>query len=155
MSEDALLAAVLAAPLEDAPRLVYAKWLEDRGDLRGQFLRVSVRLEALARREAPLEMSAKVLWVREIAGLRKRLRELRQVVPVEWALRLFRGRIEHCNRGGGASCPGRWDRLRETQDTTVRYGSHCMRYVWFCWSAAEVGQALCSRHPIVKVLAMD
>jgi uncharacterized protein (TIGR02996 family) len=156
MTEDALLAAVLAAPLEDAPRLVYADWLEEQGDPRGEFLRIIVRLETLAGREAPPEMSAKLKWVREVAGLRNRLRELRQVVPGEWALRLFRVQIEHCNLVGfGANCPRRWDRLRETEDPTIRYCGHCMRYVWFCWSAAAVGQAIRSGHPVVKAPALD
>lgn len=33
-----LLAAVYAAPEEDAPRLVYADWLLERGDVRGEFI---------------------------------------------------------------------------------------------------------------------
>jgi uncharacterized protein (TIGR02996 family) len=34
---DALLQAVLASPDDDTPRLVYADWLEERGDPRGEF----------------------------------------------------------------------------------------------------------------------
>jgi uncharacterized protein (TIGR02996 family) len=36
--EAALLAAVLAAPADDAPRLVYADWLTERGDPRGELI---------------------------------------------------------------------------------------------------------------------
>jgi uncharacterized protein (TIGR02996 family) len=43
--EDALLAAVAAAPLDDAPRLVYADWLQERGDEpRADYLRTVVSL---------------------------------------------------------------------------------------------------------------
>jgi uncharacterized protein (TIGR02996 family) len=43
--EDALLAAVAAAPDDDAPRLVYADWLQERGDeARAEYLRVVVTL---------------------------------------------------------------------------------------------------------------
>ena len=39
------LAAVLAAPDDDGPRLVYADWLEDRGDAdRAEFIRLQIRL---------------------------------------------------------------------------------------------------------------
>jgi uncharacterized protein (TIGR02996 family) len=37
-----LLSAVVGEPADDAPRLVYADWLEDRGDARGSFLRAFV-----------------------------------------------------------------------------------------------------------------
>jgi uncharacterized protein (TIGR02996 family) len=38
--EYGLVAAVLASPLDDLPKLVYADWLEERNDPRGTFLRV-------------------------------------------------------------------------------------------------------------------
>lgn len=42
---DALLASILAQPEEDAPRLVYADWLEENGDAeRGEFVRIEVEL---------------------------------------------------------------------------------------------------------------
>ena len=37
--EDAFLAAIAAAPADQAPRLVFADWLEERGDPRGAWLR--------------------------------------------------------------------------------------------------------------------
>lgn len=42
--EDALLAAIVAAPDDDAPRLVYADWLQERGDARGEFIRLQIEL---------------------------------------------------------------------------------------------------------------
>lgn len=43
--EAALLAAVLAAPADDAPRLVYADWLEEQGqEDRAEFIRTGVEL---------------------------------------------------------------------------------------------------------------
>jgi uncharacterized protein (TIGR02996 family) len=38
MRETALLEAIYAAPDEDAPRLVYADWLQEEGDPRGEFI---------------------------------------------------------------------------------------------------------------------
>lgn len=46
MSEgDKLLQAILDNPEDDALRLVYADWLEERGDPRGEFIRVQVLLQ--------------------------------------------------------------------------------------------------------------
>jgi uncharacterized protein (TIGR02996 family) len=44
-SDDAaLLRAVLANPADDAPRLVYADWLDERGDPRGEYLRADLEV---------------------------------------------------------------------------------------------------------------
>ena len=43
--EEALLAAITAAPADDAPRLVYADWLQERGEeTKAEYLRTVVRL---------------------------------------------------------------------------------------------------------------
>ncbi|MEZ4239006.1 MAG: TIGR02996 domain-containing protein [Myxococcota bacterium] len=42
MTEDALLAAIRAAPHDDGPRLVYADWLMARGDVRGELVSLEV-----------------------------------------------------------------------------------------------------------------
>jgi uncharacterized protein (TIGR02996 family) len=41
---DAFVRAVVEAPNDDAPRLAYADWLEERGDPCGEFIRVQVEL---------------------------------------------------------------------------------------------------------------
>jgi uncharacterized protein (TIGR02996 family) len=43
----AFLAAIRDDPEDDAPRLVFADWLEERGDCRGEFLRVQCALARL------------------------------------------------------------------------------------------------------------
>jgi uncharacterized protein (TIGR02996 family) len=55
--EDELLAAIVAAPDDDRPRLVYADWLVERGDPRGELIRVQCEL---ARIEATDEGVARV-----------------------------------------------------------------------------------------------
>ncbi|HEY2147185.1 MAG TPA: TIGR02996 domain-containing protein, partial [Pirellulales bacterium] len=45
---DAFLQAILADPEDDAPRLIYADWLEERGDPRGEFIRLQCALERLS-----------------------------------------------------------------------------------------------------------
>src|SRR5438552_114024 len=48
MEEAAFLRLIAAAPDDDAPRLIYADWLEERGDPRGSFIRVQCALARLA-----------------------------------------------------------------------------------------------------------
>jgi uncharacterized protein (TIGR02996 family) len=43
-AEDAFLQAICAEPEDDGPRLVYADWLDERGDVRGEFIRVQIEL---------------------------------------------------------------------------------------------------------------
>lgn len=47
-TDDALVRSVLAAPLDDAPRLVYADWLDEHGESeRAEFIRVQCELARL------------------------------------------------------------------------------------------------------------
>jgi uncharacterized protein (TIGR02996 family) len=46
MEEEAFLRAIAAAPADDAPRLVYADWLDEHGDPRAEFLRAEVAFAA-------------------------------------------------------------------------------------------------------------
>ncbi len=65
---EALLDAVRAAPDDDAPRLVYADWLTERGDARGEFISVQIQRArepgnlALAEREAVLLSEHEDRW---------------------------------------------------------------------------------------------
>src|SRR5262249_10513083 len=124
--EDALLSAVLASPRDDAPRLVFADWLEERGDPRGEVLRILLPLQALTEKEAPSEKKARLASVRELGALRQRFRELRPLIPLDWALRLTRGWISQCNMVGfGVKCPRHWELMPETDDPEVRRCGHC------------------------------
>src|SRR4051794_3242117 len=43
-TDESFLDSILADPLEDIHRLVYADWLEEHGDPRGEFVRLAVGL---------------------------------------------------------------------------------------------------------------
>ena len=65
------LAEITTAPEDDAPRLVFADWLDDRGDPLGEFIRLQVELEP---------------WRRPRADPREeleRVRRLHQIPPGE------------------------------------------------------------------------
>jgi uncharacterized protein (TIGR02996 family) len=66
--ESAFLRAIREEPDDDAPRLVYADWLEERGDPRGEYLR---------------------LWCRVLQDVR-RLRELRSGIAPDWLRQVHR-----------------------------------------------------------------
>jgi uncharacterized protein (TIGR02996 family) len=77
---DALLAAILAEPDEDVPRLVYADWLDEVGDesdrARAELIRVQIELARLPAGEAVRSNPrAQPLFSREQILLTKRLRE--------------------------------------------------------------------------------
>ena len=73
MSDDEpFLRAILAAPEDTTTRLVYADWLEERGDARAEYLRLGAQLAAL-----PVGHEAG-------PGIRRRMIELRGQFPAQW-----------------------------------------------------------------------
>jgi uncharacterized protein (TIGR02996 family) len=68
------LADILADPADDAPRMAYADWLQERGDPRGEFIAVQLRLAALEAAGAGGFVSPVVDF--EYARLKRREREL-------------------------------------------------------------------------------
>jgi uncharacterized protein (TIGR02996 family) len=65
--DDAFLRAIGAAPADDAPRLVYADWLDDRGDAaRAEFIRVQCELARPGgdrARRTELRLRERELWM--------------------------------------------------------------------------------------------
>jgi uncharacterized protein (TIGR02996 family) len=82
MSSAAFVQGLMEQPEDDALRLVYADWLEENGDIRGDFLRVAVGLR-LVTPDSPA-----------LPALRRRVQELRPSVPAEWLVRAFRAVAE-------------------------------------------------------------
>jgi uncharacterized protein (TIGR02996 family) len=63
--EEGLLAAIAAQPEDDGPRLVYADWLMERGDARGEFIRLQcedAREPPSQERTARLEAMLRASW---------------------------------------------------------------------------------------------
>src|SRR5688572_2816258 len=98
---DALLAAIRDAPADDAPRLVYADWLDENGDPeRAEFIRLQVEIDPLERfpdtdlanlqraairlhPSAPLPTDLPEPWPR-YAGLARREEELLHAHRARW-----------------------------------------------------------------------
>src|SRR5271170_4452357 len=84
MNPDAdFLAAIRASPYDDALRLVYADWLEERGDPRGEFL----RLELIVDRPAHHDLH-------EVS----RLQELQHTLDRDWVLTVGRASFGRVSR---------------------------------------------------------
>ncbi len=96
--EEAFLQAIREAPDDDAPRLLYADWLEERGDPRGEFIRVQCAracLPARDPRDRPLRGRA---WELLEANWDAWVRPLRDLVGLNYSRRgeswLGGGRVE-------------------------------------------------------------
>jgi uncharacterized protein (TIGR02996 family) len=90
MTDDrAFVNTLLARPTDSTARLVYADWLDERGDVRGEYLRLSV------------EMSRHASKSRRHAVLSERLAALRPGIDPEWLAsvsRLSRLEVEPWDR---------------------------------------------------------
>jgi uncharacterized protein (TIGR02996 family) len=153
MSEDeAFLQAIVAAPQEDDLRLVDADWLEDRGDLRGEYLRVAVTLARLERGRSAGDTQPRQ-GRGEIVRLKTRLAELQFGVSRDWLEKVHRGPILYCNRipepGSVAQCPGQWERLQRVNLPLTRQCGVCLRTVLLCRTGREVQTALRLGMPLV------
>jgi type IV pilus assembly protein PilB len=77
--DDAFLRAILENPDDDTPRLIYADWLEERGEARGEFIRIQCLLaempaddeqrSLLERRERELLARHQDRWLGELRPL--------------------------------------------------------------------------------------
>jgi uncharacterized protein (TIGR02996 family) len=80
--EQSLLEAIRENPHDDSLRLIYADWLEERGDPRSEFLRLECRIQRLP--EAGADYQA----------LRQRLSELGAGLDVRWRALVCRIHLE-------------------------------------------------------------
>jgi uncharacterized protein (TIGR02996 family) len=74
------LQTVLDHPADDGPRMVYADWLEEQGDPRGEFIRVQLQLNRIA----PNDPNFDSLTDREMSLLNRHGELWREEIP-EWA----------------------------------------------------------------------
>ena len=122
--ERSLLQAI--ASRDDASRIVYADWLEQRGDrVRAEFLRVQDQLREDWRPGG------------ELAVLVSRLRALAAEIEVAWRLQVADPDVERCG-GAFRSCGMHWSVLQPTERDSVR---HCTRREHDVYYALHVGEA--------------
>jgi uncharacterized protein (TIGR02996 family) len=123
-TDDGFLKELLANPGDRTTRLVYADWLDEQGDLRGEFLRLELRLTNL-----PADHE-------ERETIENRLRQLREGIDRDWLARLDQAPIEACVQFSFA-CPQRWEKLTPTGNDRVRFCDSCQKQVYHCNTVLE------------------
>lgn len=136
LDEGPFLQDLHAHPEDDTVRLIYADFLEERGDPRGEFL----HLEAILAAGVPAPFRHQVLLTR--------FQELRAGIDAAWLqLVLKHSRILNCGSGADEApalrftfeCPNKWETLRPGgEDKAIRFCDACRRSVFFCRTATEV-----------------
>ncbi len=126
--QEAFLRDIAAHHDEDAPRLVYADWLEEQGDpqslARAAYLRLNVELRRVHRYDERR---------RELAA---RLKGLRASLAADWLALLADSQLENCLEFV-FRCPKRWDRLEWTGEPFVRHCTECRKKVYYCRTIGE------------------
>lgn len=159
MTEGAFLRAIHAAPDDDVARLAFADWLEERGDARGELLRVATELEVLAISSPPARRE-RLARARRIGQLTRRWRELIRPDYQPWLAGLHRGSLQ-CSgvlsedEEHAGDCPGRWDRLPpEEGRPCARHCQTCGRWVWLCWSRQQAERAVRSGRAVALAVVL-
>jgi uncharacterized protein (TIGR02996 family) len=121
--EQAFLSRILSDLKDDAARLVYADWLDERGDevstAKAEFLRISnnwAKLPPKKRKKNPLTY---------------RLMELAVTLDKDWLAVNSKIPIENCEPFD-FQCPKQWENLNATEDTGVRFCEECRKNVYYC-----------------------
>jgi uncharacterized protein (TIGR02996 family) len=140
--EGDFLRKLLENPADGTTRLVYADWLDERGDDEGKakarFLRVTVQLN---------EPKRSIKWY---TALRDEMQTLAAKLPTAWLAVVSRLKVEQCGakraderRRGRISllfdfvCDKRWDELTVTSDNGVRFCGKCKENVHYCDTITE------------------
>ena len=135
--ETQLLAAI--ASRDEASRLVYADWLEQRGETpRAEFLRVQQELVTIAPEHPRFRERS------------QRLRELANSVDVRWRYAVARPAIEKCDVKFDFQCPKEWGSLARTDQPNVRFCGSCQKHVHYA-TTIDAAQSLAMRGECVVV----
>jgi uncharacterized protein (TIGR02996 family) len=119
------LQAIAEEPDDATCRLVFADWLEERGDWRAEFLRLDCRLKGMAEDED------------DHADLKIRWDEMWSRLSPTWRTVLSRSPIENCSLSFKFRCPERWEKLLRTEAASARFCESCRQKVYFCGSIEE------------------
>lgn len=128
------LAAIAKSPADELLRQVFADWLEESGDWRGEFVRLDCTL-----RELPSDQPRP-------AELQDRWLELRSRLGPAWKAILGRSEIENCEMRFLFGCPERWDALAPTEVAAVRFCGACQERVYYCHTIEEAREHAKSGH---------
>ena len=133
--EEGFLRAIEENPEDDATRLVFADWLEERGDWRAEFVRLDVRLRALTDADD------------DYRHMEERWRLLRYGLNPLWQVLFDRSPVERCGDPlFKFRCPKRWGNLQRTPLLTVRFCESCWQKVYYCRTIDEAREHAACGH---------
>lgn len=146
--EEGFLRAIAEQP-EDRSRVqIYADWLDERGDARGEFLRLWEKLaentllrdttDASTRDGYRLQIRA----TREVRRLFKKLEEIRSTIDWAWVARIDRVLIRGCEPTFEFECPKKWESLRATDDPSKRFCEICQKNVYYISNPSQTSRHL-------------
>jgi uncharacterized protein (TIGR02996 family) len=135
--EAEFLQKIMESPADDTARLVYADWLDERGDdesaRKSRFLRLTVHLTGPIRR--PGWRSPRESEIRRLAA----------ELPTDWLAVVSRLKIDYCGakraedrthgwlyRQFAFVCDVEWDEMAPTGDAAVRHCERCKENVHYC-----------------------
>lgn len=121
--EAAFLNGILFDPRDEAPRLVYADWLDEQDEptaaTKAAFIRTDARLALLPDRHP------------RRGQVTAELKTLARALDPGWLSVISRLPIEKCTLIE-ARCPKRWEALEPTDEIGVRFCSECEQTVHYC-----------------------
>jgi uncharacterized protein (TIGR02996 family) len=130
LSDDdkAFIRAILDHPDELTTWLAYADWLDDRGDPRSEFLRLTAERRTSSDED-------------RTAAIDARLEELRAQLDPNWMLVFETAALANCRGAGWAfRCPLNWNQLAPTDTPDIRICHTCKSPVFFCHTIEEARQ---------------
>jgi|SRR5262245_50726580 len=123
MSEEAaFLRAILVNPLDEAPRLVYADWLDERADPKSE--QKATFLRDLASLSTKRGKAPRSVW--------RRLTDAAMSLEPQWMAVVVKTDIEACAPKFRSRCPKRWEKVHATDDVRVRVCGECRKTVHYC-----------------------
>jgi uncharacterized protein (TIGR02996 family) len=146
---------LLADPKDDTTRLVYADWLEEKGDsesnAKAQFLRLTAELVGPSSRKNRKKR-------------RNRLQQLAATLDTYWLAVVSRLAVENCDgRQDEAEigrfrfrlrCHRKWEDLSSTDTRAVRFCGDCRQNVHYCDTIMEAREHAWAGHCIAVDLGV-
>jgi uncharacterized protein (TIGR02996 family) len=118
--EQDFLDAIARAPGDDAPRVVYSDWLEEKG-----------RHDDAELLRAQVEIRTREKTDDRFMDLSRTIQRLAPRMSLAWRRAVARPAIENCSLQFEVQCPKTWDELAPTEKPDERFCKSCSRHVHY------------------------
>jgi uncharacterized protein (TIGR02996 family) len=158
-TNETFLQAILANPQDNLVLLVYADWLEERGEpdslAKAEFLRLTA--QQLKQDSGSTDASRQECEARD-----QRLQELAADLDTDWLQVVSRMPIENCQSARPRRmelrfdfmCGRRWEEMGSTASPSIRFCESCKQNVHYCDTIIEAREHALQRHCIAVDLGV-